>query len=469
MMRHPEVSSLVASRYLRHVRTRTGYVMYHALHGRPVVINPPAFRLVSDLKKHGRLDGPRQASTDGVDRTSVACLQHLQDRGLLVAAGTDERAQRRVQFEELRTTAPATRLRAMCLVVSEACNLSCAYCITAKVYRRASALRQPVTAMSWETARHALDIYSRSLAAVGADAMRLNLNGGEPLLRPRLILRILDYVERIRRDPASPIRQYYIAINTNGTLLTEDFARSLSRYSIGHVSVSLDGFEDVHNRMRPSSLRTGAFKRTVTGIRALRAGAPDVDLAVSATLRAENLDGIGEPFLDFVKDLGARVVRLDPDFLDDFPVSVDEMVDRVVALRRMIVARGMIPSASWEDPYQALFVDESPFRCAATNGRHVCVRPDGGIYPCQYAGYRLGDISRFEAAFDEAPFRRMVEENYSGLIPECRGCAIEGLCRGGCYSARLFDRTTGQASHRRRRCRFFRGVFRAIVRDEADN
>ena len=443
-MPHLEVSSLVASRYLRHVPTRTGYVMYHALHGRPVVVNPQAFRLVSDLHTPRQPDGPRRVSTASQDQASAACLQHLRDRGLLVAAGTDERAERRQQFETLCKTSLATRLRAMCLVVSEDCNLSCAYCITSKVYRRACAGPRAGTRMSWKTARHALDLYQRTLEADGTDAMRLNLNGGEPLLQPKLILQILDHVERVRRDPSSPIQRYYIAINTNGTLLTEDFARALSRFSIGHVSVSLDGFEDVHNRMRPSSLRSGAFSRTVRGIRALRAGAPSVDLAVSTTLRAENLDRIGEPFLDFVKDLGARVVRLDPDFLEEFPVSVDEMVERIAALRRMIVARDMIPSASWEDPYQALFVEESPFRCAATNGRHVCVRPDGGVYPCQYTGYRLGDISRFDANFDSAPFRRMVKDNYSGLIPECRGCAIEGLCRGGCYSARLsrpIDRT----------------------------
>lgn len=233
-----------------------------------------------------------------------------------------------------------------------------------------------------------------------------------------------------------------------------------------NVSISIDGLEPEHNRLRPGPFPEGSFVHVVRGIRTLLRRLPDLNLSVSTTLRTENFRAIDERFLDFVQGLGVNVLRLDPDFLDDIPLSVDEIVSHLIDLRRQIQARSMVLSALFEDPFHFLHGDDASFRCASSMGGSICVRPDGAIYPCQYIGQAIGHLDRFDTVYEEAPYRRMIVDAFKGLIPECEGCAIEGLCRGGCYSARLYDRESPAPEAREKKCAVLCETFNRIVLDE---
>lgn len=81
----------------------------------------------------------------------------------------------------------------------------------------------------------------------------LHITGGEPLLWEGLFM-TLDY--------ACDFGYKTVFLNTNGTLLEKDVVTRLAAYDNLSVSVSLEGSEVLHNRMRDE----GTYKRTLEGI-----------------------------------------------------------------------------------------------------------------------------------------------------------------------------------------------------------
>ena len=94
---------------------------------------------------------------------------------------------------------------------------------------------------------------------------QLHLTGGEPLLWDGLF-ETLDF--------AFDIGYQKITMNTNGRLLTEKIVRQLAAYEALSISVSLEGPQALHERIRG----VGTYRQTVRGIdNALDAG---IDLAI---------------------------------------------------------------------------------------------------------------------------------------------------------------------------------------------
>jgi MoaA/NifB/PqqE/SkfB family radical SAM enzyme len=82
---------------------------------------------------------------------------------------------------------------------------------------------------------------------------RLHLTGGEPLLWKKLFETL---------DHAFYLGYQSVLVNTNGTLLSEVTCRKLAERNGVVISVSLDGPEKFHNRLRGQ----GAYHRAVRGI-----------------------------------------------------------------------------------------------------------------------------------------------------------------------------------------------------------
>ncbi|MBL8258541.1 MAG: heme d1 biosynthesis radical SAM protein NirJ [Candidatus Competibacteraceae bacterium] len=82
----------------------------------------------------------------------------------------------------------------------------------------------------------------------------LILSGGEPLLRP-------DIFTIAQRAKAM---KFYVALSSNGTLITQHNIQHIAEVGFDYVGVSLDGIADTHDRFRR---QTGAFDASLRGIR----------------------------------------------------------------------------------------------------------------------------------------------------------------------------------------------------------
>lgn len=87
-----------------------------------------------------------------------------------------------------------------------------------------------------------------------ANVPALILSGGEPLLHPHFF-EIARYAKE---------KKFYLALSSNGILLTEDVADKLKEIEFNYVGVSLDGLPDTHDYIRGEK---GAFEKSVQGIK----------------------------------------------------------------------------------------------------------------------------------------------------------------------------------------------------------
>ena len=131
--------------------------------------------------------------------------------------------------------------------VTYACNLRCKHC-----YATAG---KPLD--DELTTEEAIDVIDR-LDRLGVTIIAFS--GGEPLVR-RDIFELVSHASD---------KGMYVAIATNGTLITEEMARKMRETGVGYVQISLDGLKSTHEAFRGVE---GCFDRTVQGIRnAVKAG-----------------------------------------------------------------------------------------------------------------------------------------------------------------------------------------------------
>ena len=156
------------------------------------------------------------------------------------------------------------------LVVTDACNLRCRYCILGGTYEGFKPLREQ--AMSWETAKAAIDHFialNRGPAFEAMPGRKINISffGGEPMLRGDLIQQAVAYAKAQQRPECG----YWIdfGLTSNLTHLPDKLAAFLAKHEVG-VQVSLDGPAEEHDACRVNAAGRGSFARVRRNLQKLR-------------------------------------------------------------------------------------------------------------------------------------------------------------------------------------------------------
>ncbi len=162
--------------------------------------------------------------------------------------------------------------------LTHACNLNCKHC-----YQRAD--RTLPDELTTEAAKRLIE------ELAGADVVALAFSGGEPLLRS-------DFYELAAYAQSLGI---YVALATNGTLITKEVAKRLKEINIGYVEISLDGAgAKTHDEFRGVPRM---FDRTVEGIK----NCVEVGLytCIATTATKFNLNEIQETY-ELASSLGCK-------------------------------------------------------------------------------------------------------------------------------------------------------------------
>ena len=149
------------------------------------------------------------------------------------------------------------------------------------------------------------EVYRRLLREVKADFApklpMLCITGGEPLLRQEFF-EILGDAHALG---------YRWGMTTNGTLITKEVAHKLSEAGMGTVSVSLDGLEEQHDRLRRTP---GGWQKALAGIRNLVEEGAFRHVQVTTVVHHRNLgdlDGLFE-LLDGIDVDSWRIINMEP-------------------------------------------------------------------------------------------------------------------------------------------------------------
>jgi MoaA/NifB/PqqE/SkfB family radical SAM enzyme len=248
----------------------------------------------------------------------------------------------------------------------------------------------------------------------------LSFAGGEPFLDPELATRV-----RLAKRGIP-----YVHVVTNGLSLTERRVHELVEAGLDEISVSVDGMEEDHDRIRGMA---GAFTKTMAGIDTVMRLYPKMPLVVNSIISPSNLAS-----LPALADLLAsknlmhkfQPVNEHPEFEGIQTKAVKhswtaENVTRVREFLERVASRGNVVNS----PY---FLSKIPaYLSGKTEGglftapcrygtHHLEVTSDGRIFPCLTGmdwsrGFELE--TDLEALLASAPYREAVKR-----LEKCTGC-----------------------------------------------
>lgn len=277
------------------------------------------------------------------------------------------------------------------------------------------------------------------LAALGT--REVVLIGGEAYLHEGF----LEIVRALRARGIAP------ALTTGGRGITEDLAGELVRAGLAYASVSVDGLEPTHDRMR--HLR-GSWRGAMTALDRLRAaGLPTASNINLNRLNHKDLEplydelrarGIASWQVQLTAPLGRAADR--PELLLQ-PWDLLEVVPRVAALKQRARADGITLTPGNNLGYFG--PEEQKLRSVAASdrdhwqgcqaGRFVMgIESDGAVKGCpslQTAAYVGGNLRErpLDAIWHHAPelafARRRTIDDLWGF---CRTCPFARTCMAGC-------------------------------------
>lgn len=290
----------------------------------------------------------------------------------------------------------------------------------------------------------ALDVV-RELAAMGAE--EVVLIGGEAYLHP-------GYLAIARALADAGVRP---VMTTGGRGVDAERARAMHEAGIERVSVSIDGLEATHDRMRAAR---GSFRSATAALQHLAEAG--IATASNINLNRWNERDL-EALYDHLRGLGIRSWQIQltaplgraADRTDMLlqPYDLLTLVPRVAALKTRAFADGILVlpgnNLGYFGPEEALLRSQRPDDedhwqgCQA--GKYVMgIESDGSVKGCpslqtsHYVGGRL--VDRSLAELWETPELRFARERTpDSLRGYCAECPFGSVCMGGCsFTAHAF-------------------------------
>ena len=208
------------------------------------------------------------------------------------------------------------------LVLTEQCNLRCAYCYAAKKDRVMPA-----------------DLLATILAAARAESGRFGrvsfeLTGGEPLLAFPLVAAVLNAT----RDPQAPFAAPVdVTVLTNGLLLTEPRLDLLAAHG-AKLRVSLDGGPGAHRlyRTAPKARGDDSYQGVVAALG--QAQLKGIDLSVNMVVAPQTVAMTAESFFT-VRDICGSRVKVSPAIGLYWPEPALDLLDAGLGRINALVAR----------------------------------------------------------------------------------------------------------------------------------
>jgi MoaA/NifB/PqqE/SkfB family radical SAM enzyme len=318
------------------------------------------------------------------------------------------------------------------------CNLHCEFCYVGDLLNIEGEWRQELP----------LDLLKRAFPEHAG--FQISLTGGEIFMR-KDILSVLDLFRE---------KGYACGyLTTNGTIITEERAEALADLAatgfLKHISVSVDGPKDLHDRARGLK---GTFERTTEGLRRLqsaarRKGAP-LRVSINTTVAHESLDAL-DRMVDVAEELGVDAIGLNH-LMYSTPEEVAETVRLIGAPDASVIATYVTPNPGLDVAEVRAKVGTLARKCRERNvlfdfrpkvheplmdgyytpgtkleGR--CLYPflqarvsfSGKVYFCPFIRVEVGDLtqSSLEEIWNGEKYvemRRRLLEN--GIFPVCRRC-----------------------------------------------
>ncbi len=352
--------------------------------------------------------------------------------------------------------------------IGPACNLRCEYCF---YLEKEALLDKGDHRMSDEV----LEAYIRKYieSQPGREPVAFHWQGGEPTLIGLGFYR--KTVELQKRCAHG--RKFTNTIQTNGTLLDDDWGRFLSKDK-WMVGLSLDGPKEIHDSYRLDTHGEGSFDNVMRGVEVLKKHRVEFNVLASVTPVST-----AQPLVvyEFLKQAGVKFVQFMP-IVERLPDNAaDELgLQLAIGVRsgEEVQKVNMTPWSVQPEEYGEFLCQifdkwvrndvgsfaVMNFEWALANymgrpagvcqwmpccGRSPIIESSGDVYACDhymYPEYRLGNVLTDDLQkMMQSPFQFKFGRDKLDALPEyCRQCPVGPACWGECPKRRFCKTPDGQ-------------------------
>jgi uncharacterized protein len=337
-------------------------------------------------------------------------------------------------------TGHAGHIGVMWKTVSEDCNLACDYCYYSSCGGKPGAT---IKRISLDLLEKFIQEYMEMTHGFASFIWQ----GGEPLLAG------LDFFQEVVSLQAKYAPRNTIisnSVQTNGTLINEEWAAFFKRYNF-LVGISLDGPKEIHDSRRVTSSGKGSFERVMRGVGFLRkAGVPFNILTV---IHEGNVDKAKELFSFYEQENFYHV-----QFIPCMDFRAQE-THRTAHYRITAEQYGKFLCEAFDEWYRdghpiisvrefdnmltvALGHEAESCIHRATCTKTLILEQNGDAYPCDfYIGneYKLGNVgmNRLKEILSSPRYDEFME--LKPALPEaCKSCRHLEYCQGGCPRNRIW-------------------------------
>lgn len=269
--------------------------------------------------------------------------------------------------------------------------------------------------------------------------------GGEPtLMGGDFFKQAILYQKKYQK----PGRQIINGLQTNGTLLNDDWARFLSRNRF-LVGVSLDGPKKIHDTFRKTTNISGSYSKVVKGIDRLRRH--KVDFNILTLVSKANVQKPVEVYRFLRDEMNSlyhqyiECVEFDQaGNLTDFSITGQQWGEFLCSIfDEWINNDTNRVSIRLFDSIIATLLHKTPTLCSFSKDcRHYqVVEHNGDVYPCDFyvaEEMRLGNIIEDNwQTFLSSTTYELFGRRKGVFDQECNKCPFVELCAGDCQKNRL--------------------------------
>jgi uncharacterized protein len=330
------------------------------------------------------------------------------------------------------------------------CNLSCHYCYYLKkehLYPKGESFRMSSSLLEEYIIQH--------IDASPGSVINFSWHGGEPTL---LGLNYFRKIVDLQHKHQPPHQRITNGIQTNGTLLDEDWCRFLAAEGFS-VGISLDGPQEMHDRYRVTKGQHPTHKQAIHGYELLHQHHIPCDIL--CVVHAQNVQ---YPLLvyRFFKQIKAQSIEFLP-LVEPQPDNESGVSLRTVpaeALGNFLCTIfdewirldiETIKVRMFEEAARTAFGQEQSlclFR--KTCGDVPVVEHNGDFFSCDHfvnREHRLGNIQEAPLVdFLESPTQRAFGQAKWDTLPRhCQSCEVLTMCHGGCPKDRILRAPDGEA------------------------
>ena len=311
---------------------------------------------------------------------------------------------------------------------TNACNLRCAYCSLGE--------KEQFSIMSEKKMSDALIWFAQYAKQRKEATISVIFHGGEPMLiSPKQYRTCID---RLLEKYADLEIRFHI--QTNGTILTEEYLQLIKEYDI-KVGASLDGSAYVHDMQRKTVHQQKTYEIIWKNILHMKKEGISVSALMVLTKIAMETD------LSYLNKLCEMDIPLKINPLlqigeaknhTELALELGDYSRYLIGVYEYLLQNDLHVNISpIEEIFQGIFSDSTPKGCTfnAECCKHfLCINQDGDIYPCgRFADIEICKLGTIEIGIEkQEQYKDLLEQRKTCLLEKCRNCIYLKYCNGGC-------------------------------------